>query len=323
MHRDHEPGGMTPLPPFVARTPAPQDRAGEPRPLPPWTSLGRTLPAPAAADATGPAEESDRDTEDWSWPSPPQPEVSGEPLGSGLPMHERDGEESGEASAAEVSDDPWSAPLQTPAATPVDSWDSSEPWTPPATPEPTAPWGSTAPASEDEQWSAPAEGEDPWTLEPGAVDEEEPLADPVLSEPWGSGGSTASVSGPVDDLIEAAGEALELDDADLWTPATPEVEAAQPGLEPHSRARPDEAPLATWPGEAGAWDAIAGTRGRSAGADAPLDPHYARLAERLEAFAAQLRMHGREAVTRAMGEDRLAAALAGLIAGYDAARHDA
>jgi len=60
--------------------------------------------------------------------------------------------------------------------------------------------------------------------------------------------------------------------------------------------------------------------GYGMGEPAAADPATAALAERLEAFAQQLRERGQEAVGSAFAGDALDAALAGLISGYLAAR---
>lgn len=128
-----------------------------------------------------------------------------------------------------------------------------------------------------------------------------PESDPDVAEGV-AGGDTdpdehGSVSGtPIDELVETAG--LALGDSSSWA----------------------EQPLATFEGEAGAWDAVAAHGGSAeAGPSDAEDDGAAEAAQALEAIARRLRDHGWDALASS-ADDRLTSALAAFIAGYRAGR---
>lgn len=104
---------------------------------------------------------------------------------------------------------------------------------------------------------------------------------------------------PLDELVETAGQAL-AGSASSWV----------------------EAPLATWPGEAEAWNSVAaGSDTDLAEPGAAQDRDLVEVADALEQLARDLRARGRAALEPA-GHDRLGTALASFVAGWRAARGD-
>ena len=168
---------------------------------------------------------------------------------------------------------------------------------------------------EAETWTAetvePAAAEDPWVIPTEQSD--------VVEDSWG-----AVPSEPVPQeepwTLQAAEPPPE---ESIWT-----LEPAQEGgIESWADQVPEitvEPPLATFPGEAEAWEAVAAPIVPEPSpemrlAQEAVDPRYTRMAELLESFAAELRTHGSGAIARAVNKDRLSAALAGFVAGFEAA----
>lgn len=158
-----------------------------------------------------------------------------------------------------------------------------------STAEAEAPWLMPAeqPGVAEEPWAAiplePEAQEEPWTFE---------AAEPLPEE------STWTLEPAMDVVVES------------WADQVPEIIV--------------EPPLATFPGEAEAWEAVAAPPVPELASEIPIapepaDPRYIRMAELLETFAAELRTHGAGALTRGLTRDRLSAALAGFVAGFEAA----
>jgi hypothetical protein len=170
----------------------------------------------------------------------------------------------------------------------------------------------------EETWTAetdePPAAEDPWVVpaeHATGADEEgwgaAPTEPEAQTEPW-----TFATAEPLpEESIWTLEPALEVI-ADSWADQVPEITV--------------EPPLATFPGEAEAWEAVAAPVSHEPAPEAPpaaesVDRRYTRMADLLESFAAELRAHGADAFARALDKDRLSAALAGFVAGFEAASH--
>jgi len=287
MQGDLEPGKTAgPLPPFVARPISPPRRETDATPLPPWTSQRRSLGASAPGTPVQPSALSPLADEQQAAPEAVR-EPWDEPY---IATPDRDDEEALELDEV-VVDEPWE--LQEPV-----------------------------PLEEEEEEELLLEtsamdiagDEEPWLMEPAeaSVSDEQPWGASEIEapeEPWTYEAAEPETTEEVWTLESVdAGSEMEIS-SESWADQVPED--PQP-------------PLASFPGEAEAWDAVAAApmaaplpdeeRARATG-----DPAYVKFAERLESFAAELRTHGRDAVARGLARDRLSAALAGLIAGFEAA----
>lgn len=317
MHGDHEPGQDPAfLPPFVARPRQPSEPAGSSHPLPPWSSAGHDLPPEAEQGASAETPEGPWTAmpaadapEPWAEAPEPSQGEQGPASAAGEPWP---GFESEPAPAARQDDDPWSLP---PEPEP-----GEEPWASPAAaptgegPAEDEPWLLDATQAEalilDEPTDEPLVLDNP-AAEPWLEEDEELVAD---VEPWSAAeaepvGRVPSdrpesdlppiPASPLDELAETAGQAL-AGGTSSWI----------------------EAPLATWPGEAEAWNTVAAGSESDIVTPAPAkDADLPRVADVLEELARDLRDRGRAALEPG-GQDPLGTALAAFVAGWRAARGD-
>lgn len=361
MRSDPEPGREpTILPPFVAREPESGRASGDARPLPPWSSSGRDLAGSAEpADEAETAPEApwttgEGESETPPWAGAPEPsEASTEPFTASEPWPGDEVDEpaatAGWTPSSDPDDDPWAAQAlpgepeprilddsdrgpadgdeavlmldgadEEPFALEETDGEASlvlnepavsgdEPWLQVDSPREDAaePWSQSG--GEDEPWSTPlAEAEpaqaSPWGEE-GVLDAAEPAPEDV-APPWRPEPDRPAeelppaAPSPLDELVETAGQAL--------------AGSGMPW---------EEAPLATWPGEAEAWDAsAAGSAALTPEPDAGEDAsRVVEMAHHLERLAADLRLRGADALQQTSG-DSLSVALAAFLAGWRAAR---